>query len=119
MSVSPTSEVARLNLLGDALDGSRGGDQQRIARVGLEWITLLLGKNSDYGGSAWQVPVLAPECSVDTAIRVRMSDKLHRLATLLGGKQPSCEESIRDTITDLGAYCLLWLAVPEQGGASS
>lgn len=97
----------------DALSGSRGASQMRIATVGLEWISTLLAKNADYGSSVWQVPVLAPDCDPAIAIRVRMSDKINRLQTLLSGKKPEVTtESIDDTIKDLGAYCLLYLARP-------
>ena len=101
-------------LIEQALSGSRGGDQQRIAEVGIQWIGLLLKKNADYGSSAWQSPVLAPECDSGAAIRVRMSDKIARLSRLLAGSAPEvADESINDTIRDLGAYCLLYLAMPE------
>lgn len=98
----------------DALTGCRGPEQKRIAETGIAWIALLLRKNRDYGCSVWQVPTLAPECNPDAAIRVRMSDKITRLQTLLsvtGG--PEVDESIGDTIRDLGAYCLLWQAMPK------
>lgn len=95
-----------------ALTGTRGPDQQRIAEVGLEWLLLLLAKNRDYGGSAWQVPALAPHMSVGDAILCRMSDKLARMQRLLAGNTAAVEESIEDTIRDFGAYCLLWLARP-------
>jgi hypothetical protein len=110
----PDGECEALNHLGDALAGMRGADQQRIARVGLEWIGLLLAKNLDYGSSAWKTPVLAPGCDPATAILVRMSDKIERLGRLLGGHRGQCDESIEDTIRDLGAYCLLWLARPRE-----
>jgi hypothetical protein len=97
----------------DALDGNRGLDQFRIAKEGIAWVSLLLRKNADYDSSAWKRPVLAPECDVDTAMRVRMSDKIERIMSLLKKDGPEvAEESIRDTMRDLGAYCLLWLACP-------
>lgn len=102
-----------MNLIEEAMRGNRGEDQQRIATVGLQWIELLLKKNADYGSSVWQVPVLAPDCSCESAIRVRMSDKIQRLQSLLSGKSPEVAESINDTIQDLGAYCLLYLASPK------
>lgn len=97
-----------------AAAGQRGDDQQRIAVEGLGWVETLLRKNHDYGGSAWKTPALAPECDPGTAIRVRMSDKIARLEQLLSGKAPHVsEETLDDTIRDLGAYCLLYLARPE------
>jgi hypothetical protein len=111
MTEIPTGEVERLNLLADTLSGERGEDQKRIARVGLEWICLLLAKNSDYGSSVWKQPLLAPEVPADAAIRVRMSDKIERLR-YLRFSAGEINESVEDTIRDLGAYCLLWLARP-------
>lgn len=102
-------------VMNEALLGRRGKDQERIAREGLAWVALLLRKNADYGSSAWQPPVLAPECDPDTAMRVRMSDKVARIQSLLAKDTAEvAEESIRDTMRDLGAYCLLWLACPNE-----
>lgn len=100
--------------IAEALSGSRGEDQARLASIGLEWIDLMLRKNRDYGSSAWKVPVLAPELSAATAIRVRMSDKIERILSLLTKSPEIADESIRDTIQDLGVYCLLWLARPQE-----
>lgn len=96
-----------------ALNGERNADQKRIAEVALEWACLLLRKNSDYGGSVWREPVLAPDCPIDAAMRVRMSDKVARLNRLLSGNRAEVEESLEDTMRDLGAYCLLYLARPK------
>ena len=93
-------------------------DQQRIIREGLTWINLLLRKNKDYGSSVWQPPLLAPN---GDAILVRMSDKIQRLIHL--SQNPSevtfgasaslaTDETFEDTIRDLGAYCLLYIAKP-------
>lgn len=105
--------VASSSIIEDAVEGRRGPSQQRIAETGLEWIELLLRKNADYGSAVWDAPVLAPNASVDLAIRVRMSDKISRLQCLLSsGGNPEVSESIDDTMRDLGAYALLWLARP-------
>lgn len=103
------------DLIREAANGQRGDDQKRIADVEIAWIETLLKKNQDYGSSAWQISVLAPECDAGTAIRVRMSDKIARLAQLLAGNDPQVTESIDDTMMDLGAYCLLYLARPQKG----
>lgn len=101
------------DLIREAANGQYGDDQKRIADVGIGWVETLLKKNSDYGSSAWQVPVLAPECDAGVAIRVRMSDKVSRLNRLLSGNEQQVkDESIDDTIRDLGAYCLLYLSRP-------
>lgn len=104
----------RHTLIHDALSGSRGDDQRRIAEVGTQWVETLLKKNHDYGSSAWTQPVLAPDCDIESAIRVRMSDKIQRLQRLLaGGHTQEVDESLHETISDLGGYCLLYLARPQ------
>lgn len=103
-----------LEVLQTALTGDRGADQESIAREVIKWGAMLLRKNRDYGSSVWQSPILAPECTPGTAIRVRMSDKLNRLMTLLVQPPEVVNESIDDTLRDLGAYCLLELARPDR-----
>jgi hypothetical protein len=95
-----------------AITGSRGEDQQRIAEVAIDWTATLLGKNFDYGSCVWKEGVLTPGMDPIAAIRVRMSDKIARLRNLLENN-PEVNESIEDTVKDLGAYCLLWLAAPK------
>jgi hypothetical protein len=104
------------HLIREALAGVRGEDQQRIALEGLKWTALLLRKNADYGGSVWKPPILAPDCSASTAIRVRMSDKIERISNLLSkSSDPEIvTESLDDTLRDLGAYCLLELCRPDR-----
>jgi hypothetical protein len=113
----PAERQNALNFLvmENAFLGRRGPDQERIAKEGIAWVSLLLRKNADYGSSAWKRPVLAPECDTDTAMRVRMSDKIERLQTLLKGKTPEIAESTNDNVRDLGSYCLLWLVRPQEG----
>lgn len=93
--------------------GANGESQRRIAQTVLEWGVLLLNKNTDYGSSVWDVPILAPECSPASAIRVRMSDKISRINQLLTSGNNLVPESLEDSIGDLGAYCLLLLAAPK------
>lgn len=95
-----------------ALSGARGEDQRRIAQKGLEWLTTLLQKNADYGSAVWQKPVLTPNMTAATAILVRMSDKISRLQTLATHDPQIVGESFDDTISDLGAYSLLYLTRP-------
>lgn len=96
-----------------AINGDRGDDQKRIAEFGLATIATLLRKNSDYGCSVWKSPVLAPKMAPGDAILVRMSDKVNRLSTLLArDEKPEVAESIEDTLADLGAYSILYLARP-------
>ena len=114
LTVTTTKDSTNLkfNQIQNALQ-SQNESQNRIAEVGLDWITTLLSKNRDYGDSAWKEPVLAPELSIDSAIRVRMSDKIERIRNLLDKEPEVITESLEDTVNDLGAYCLLWLARPK------
>lgn len=70
-----------------------------------------LKKNLAYGSSVFKKGVLTPELSADAAIRVRMSDKVGRLTTLLAdpSKNQISDESIDDTIMDLATYAFLLL----------
>jgi len=95
-----------------AMCGKNGADQERIAKKGLEWICLILKKNLDYGSSVFKTPILAPELPVGEAIFVRMSDKIERIRQLRQGNPNLINESLEDTLRDLGAYCLLHLCQP-------
>lgn len=103
---------ADLKTIADALTGNRGDAQKAIALEATRWTALLLRKNADYGCAVWERPVLAPDCDPGVAIRVRMSDKVARLTALLQREAEIKDESIDDTLRDLGAYCLLELARP-------
>ena len=96
----------------EAFNGELGEDRKRIADEGLAWIDLVIRKNADYGSSAWKTPVLRPAMPCGEAILVRMSDKISRLASLSTKDESLVAESFDDTIRDLGAYCLLYLARP-------
>jgi len=96
-------------LVGEALSGSRGDDQQIIAEVGFAIVAELLRKNADYGSSAWTEPELLPGASAFAGMQVRMSDKIARLKTLLSGEKPQVSESISDTFRDLAGYSILWV----------
>lgn len=85
-----------------------------IMRECEELQSLLLMKHADYGGSVYKNPVLKPALSCDDALWVRMSDKIERIASLLGGKPDRTGESLRDSVRDLAGYLVLWLAMPEQ-----
>lgn len=101
------------DIVQDALTGARGGDQKRIAEAGRDFIETLLRKNKDYGSSVWQRPILVPDLDIGDVILVRMGDKINRIQTLLKQPPEVADESLRDTVKDLGAYCLLWLARPD------
>lgn len=98
----------------DSLHGKRGDAAKRIADTFIDNLESVLQKNADYGCSVWERPMLAPRLDAGTAILVRMTDKIKRLQTLLsGGPMQVKDESIEDTIRDLGNYCGLYLARPQ------
>lgn len=105
-------EEEDFTMITDAAMGARGADQERIAIEGLRWLRLLLQKNQDYGSSAWNAPALCPNLPVAAAILVRMSDKVSRIAKLASTAPEVRDESLEDSIRDLGAYALLYLARP-------
>jgi hypothetical protein len=107
--------VINFDRIRQAAAGQHGEDQKRLVTSGLEVVTTLLQKNADYGGSAWQVPILAPQLTPRQAIQCRMSDKVMRLAKLLSGEQAQVQESIEDTMKDLAGYSILWLGSPDNG----
>ena len=99
----------RTGIIDEALMGQRGEVQKAIAETGLDWVETILKKNKDYGNSVFKKPILLPSMGVGRAILVRMSDKIERLRNLADIKDGEVKESKLDTISDLGAYCLLYL----------
>lgn len=74
---------------------------------------LLKRKNADYGDSFSEAPYLLPKLSTTSSAYVRLSDKFHRLRTLLALTEQDrrvVEESIEDTLRDVAGYCILLLA---------
>lgn len=70
---------------------------------------LIKKKNAAYGSAASRRPFLLPNVDSETAIFVRMSDKIARLRSLLSGENEN-DEPLSDTIRDLAGYCVLYLA---------
>lgn len=92
--------------------------EKQIRTIGGQVIELLCRKHHDYGGSAWERPVLAPDMQVGDAILCRMSDKIARLQRLR--LHPAkVDESIEDTIYDLVGYGILYLARPQDDAHSA
>lgn len=75
---------------------------------------LWLAKNANYGNSIYQTPILASDVTPEKAIRVRMSDKINRLQTLLSGEPDKVGESMEDTVRDLVVYGINWLALTKK-----
>jgi len=107
------NEVDLVNMMEQVL--CNGSDaQHNILHAGVEIIKLLLRKNSDYGGSAFRRPVLAPNLPPRTAMLCRMSDKIARMGQLGDGEGAVKDETVDDTIRDLAGYCILYMAYQEE-----
>ena len=80
---------------------------------------LLKRKNADYGDSFSERPYLLPNVTTNTSAYIRLSDKFHRLRTLLNIEEPDrkVDETIEDTLRDIAGYCLLLLADCGKEGA--
>jgi hypothetical protein len=74
----------------------------------LDMLLILLQKNHDYDASALKSPDMAPEVPVQTALLVRISDKLLRMKKLRRNPAQTTE-SYEDAIRDLAGYFLLLL----------
>jgi len=72
-------------------------------------------KNADYGDSAFLPPLLTPELDANTAILVRMSDKIRRIIHLEQNATTIQNESLADSYLDLAGYAILRLIALEQG----
>lgn len=84
---------------------------QQYDRIAAEIRETFVRKNHDYGNSVFQSPEMAPDIQPEEAVRVRISDKLGRLKTLLSGEQAQVSESIRDTYADLVNYLIILLMI--------
>lgn len=80
---------------------------------------LLKRKNADYGDSFSEAPYLLPKLTANACAYIRLSDKFHRLRTLLNleEKDRKTDESLEDTLRDVAGYCVLLLARGGQEGA--
>ena len=80
---------------------------------------LLKRKNADYGDSFSEPPYLLPKLSTNASAYIRLSDKFHRLRTLLNLEEQDrkTDESLEDTLRDVAGYCVLLLADCGREGA--
>ena len=86
--------------------------QHHIAIVALQTLETLLRKNTDYGSSVFFPPELNPTLPAESAVMVRLNDKLCRMRTLLSSGEPhQVAESLDDTIGDAIGYEILWLVI--------
>lgn len=81
-------------------------EDQAIRDAVVEIQQLLLSKNEQYGSSAMDpVQIFAKGYPSDAMIRIRLDDKLSRLA-----RGNDSIESDEDIFKDIAGYCILWLA---------
>lgn len=81
----------------------------------LDMLLTLLQKNHDYDASALRNPDMAPEVPVQTALLVRISDKLYRFKKLRRSPAQTTE-SYEDAVRDLAGYFLLLLFEVRRSG---
>jgi len=118
---SPDSpgKVTDVDLIMDALAERITVDAEQIAVMGLSIIATLIRKNLDYGSCIFEQGTLSPDVPIDSAIRVRMGDKIGRINTLLSQKRdPHVEESLEDSFRDLAGYAILYLCQRERVSVS-
>ena len=82
--------------------------KDRIETVLNDLKETLIKKNAGYGDAAARAPILCPEIAPETALYIRLSDKIARLKELLS--TPSDCAARLDTIKDLAGYAILLLA---------
>lgn len=109
-----TGEQIDMQPIMAAMRGEKGPAQQRIAEAGVNLVRTLLAKNTDYGNSAFEAPLLLANLPARDGILARMSDKVKRIIRLRGTGTAEVAESLSDTVLDLGGYCILWVACPEE-----
>jgi len=84
----------------------------KITKVSNGVRDLLLAKNSDYGMSVFNSPILI-DMDVNDALLVRMSDKIARIKNLISFENETQmmvgNEKLDDTLKDLAGYIILWL----------
>ena len=67
----------------------------------------LIRKNVNYGSAFEGRPCLVPAITPFGGLMVRLSDKIARLETLLGGEPDTVGESLDDTLDDIAGYAIL------------
>ena len=72
--------------------------------------TLLLDKNKKYGDSALNPLKIFSECDASTSIKVRLDDKLKRIANA------GLIEDTEDTLKDIAGYIILLMIAKDNEG---
>lgn len=82
----------------------------RVNDICAELANTLSAKNANYGNAAGSAPYFLPWLEPDTALWVRLSDKVSRLRALNQKEPDKVGESLRDTLLDLAGYAVLLVA---------
>ena len=82
---------------------------EEIREIFNELSDLVVSKNTDYGDSVFESPVMCPGMSGGMAIRVRLSDKIKRAIQLESHPAQVSNESLADAYRDMIGYCALRL----------
>lgn len=87
--------------------------EMELQRACEELAAVLISKNKDYGNSANREPLFVRGLEPETALLIRLNDKVRRLDSLLtketaDGSAPAvANETIDDTLLDLAGYAIL------------
>lgn len=100
-----------LTELNTILSAAGESDRKYIARAIAELGGLLLRKNSNYGSSALNSPIMAPDVSALSALLIRESDKIARRLQLGSGNPDLVGESLVETEKDHAGYLILRYAL--------
>lgn len=101
------SKEQALEDLESALGGSKA---DRLMRMFIKAHDTFVDKNGDYGDAF----AYTLRKHGDKAPLIRITDKFLRIETLLTGREAAVkDETVMDTILDLGCYCFMWLMEKE------
>ena len=82
----------------------------RLMRMFIDAHATFVAKNGDYGDAF----AYTLRKHGDKAPLIRITDKFLRIETLLTGREAAVkDETVNDTILDLGNYCFMWLMEKE------
>ena len=84
----------------------------KTVRVLQEILDLVERKNKDYGSSVFNAPCCISSLPVESAILVRLSDKIRRFNNIVE-RGNIVEETIEDTVKDIVGYLFLYWCVKE------
>ena len=93
-------------------------DLYKTVRPLNEILDLVEKKNHDYGSSVFNAPCCITSLPIDSAILVRLSDKIRRYKNIIE-QETLVEETKSDTVKDIVGYLfLLWCVKESENGSN-